>query len=314
MGEPKRHHYLPESYLNRFARDGMLWVYDRERNEFRTQPPNGTAVEGYRYSLIDEAGNKDHSLEKQLNQMEDAALPGILRLERGESLTAKDRTDVAIFTAFLHTRVPDFEKLGAEIDERLSDRLLSMTAGRSPPAGAPPAPEPDPASLPPGVHWIRRTEVEEFLQQVKEGSVPRGHYFTNMIGIGLELAALLIEMNWVAVHPAKSKAFVCSDSPFVTLPPVGWRADSPRGFGVRTPGSQNIVPLSTTLALVMLDRGESIKHITIPEAKVRQMNEAVVGNCDRFAIARDEPHLRSLVCATRLARRERGPRVGGLGV
>lgn len=39
MPESKRQHYLPEFYLNNFCREGLLWVYDRERNEYR--PENG---------------------------------------------------------------------------------------------------------------------------------------------------------------------------------------------------------------------------------------------------------------------------------
>jgi hypothetical protein len=60
---PKRHHFLPEFYLNGFARDGLLWLYDRGRKQYRRQTPHNTAIIGHYYTFENEKGEKDYSVE-----------------------------------------------------------------------------------------------------------------------------------------------------------------------------------------------------------------------------------------------------------
>jgi hypothetical protein len=59
---PKRHHFLPQFYLEGFARDGLVALFDREKNEIRLQQPLNTAVIGHFYTLKDGKGAIDSSL------------------------------------------------------------------------------------------------------------------------------------------------------------------------------------------------------------------------------------------------------------
>lgn len=52
MSKPKRHHFLPEFYLNGFTREGLLCVFDRETGEYRRQAPKNTAVIGHFYAFV----------------------------------------------------------------------------------------------------------------------------------------------------------------------------------------------------------------------------------------------------------------------
>lgn len=66
MTNSKRHHYLPECYLKGFCDDGMIWVYNREINQYKPQTPHDTAVEGQRYAFIDIDGKNNRSIENNL--------------------------------------------------------------------------------------------------------------------------------------------------------------------------------------------------------------------------------------------------------
>ena len=87
MGKnPKRHHFLPEFYLNGFARDGLLWLYDRDRKQYRRQTPHNTAIIGHYYAFENQEGEKDYSVEKFLSVIEGKAKATIERLERRDSI------------------------------------------------------------------------------------------------------------------------------------------------------------------------------------------------------------------------------------
>jgi hypothetical protein len=112
---PKRHHYIPKFFLERFCRDGMLWVYDRESNEFRHQSPVNTAVIGDYYAAVGEEGGKNLDAENLLSRIETAARPVLEKVDAGQELTSEDRQWLAVFIGFLGARVPDFEKMFAEL-------------------------------------------------------------------------------------------------------------------------------------------------------------------------------------------------------
>lgn len=50
MSTPKRHHYLPRFYLDRFTDRGRLYLFDREEAEHRIQTPKNTAVQTHFYT------------------------------------------------------------------------------------------------------------------------------------------------------------------------------------------------------------------------------------------------------------------------
>ena len=62
--QPKLHHFLPEAYLRRFADErGDLWVIDRKQGIVRQQSPEVTAAERELYTLEDDCGERDRSVE-----------------------------------------------------------------------------------------------------------------------------------------------------------------------------------------------------------------------------------------------------------
>src|SRR5262249_34594798 len=110
MSAPKRHHTLPQFYLERFCQDGRLWVFDRETGRFRREQPKNTSVIGHYYSVELADGQKETGIESMLAQLEGETKPLLQTLEDRGTLTEEDKMIVALFIGFLFARVPEFER------------------------------------------------------------------------------------------------------------------------------------------------------------------------------------------------------------
>ena len=86
MSSPKRHHYLPDFYLQSFCGNGFIWVYDRELREYRKQTPINTAVKSNYYAFRDENGVRNNEIEAIL-----PGLKGLLNLYYQNSQLANRR-------------------------------------------------------------------------------------------------------------------------------------------------------------------------------------------------------------------------------
>ena len=67
---PKRQHFLPRFYLEGFTKDGKVAVFDRDKNEVRTQQPVNTGVIGHFYTMEDAGGHQRFELEQMLSEFE----------------------------------------------------------------------------------------------------------------------------------------------------------------------------------------------------------------------------------------------------
>jgi hypothetical protein len=121
---PKRHHFLPEFYLNGFSRDGYVWLYDRERSQFRRQSAHDTAVIRYYYAFENEKGERDFSVESFLSGVEGKAKSIIVQLEAGGEIKPHDRLDLAQFIALLMVRTPKFHSEVDQIADASSKHLI----------------------------------------------------------------------------------------------------------------------------------------------------------------------------------------------
>src|SRR5688572_25151337 len=111
MSAPKLHHALAQFYQHGFCRDEKLWVFDRERVQFRKQSPKVTAAETHLYSLQNPDGSKDTSIESILaSYVEGPTKPIITKLENGERITEDERGQIAMFAAFMKVRTPEFRR------------------------------------------------------------------------------------------------------------------------------------------------------------------------------------------------------------
>lgn len=93
MSKPKKHHFVPQMLLNRFAYDGYLWHLSIERDEKlrRARPREIGHVNGG-HTLIRLDGTRDHeSLEKAMSSIEGEASAAITAIEAESSMAVVPR-------------------------------------------------------------------------------------------------------------------------------------------------------------------------------------------------------------------------------
>ena len=131
--QPKRHHYLPESYLRRFTREGeagsLFWVYDIEKREIRPQTPHNTGCQRHYYCVTMPDGSRNADLETAFSRNETSVTSLMPKVERSELLSDAARSELAYFLALLKVRVPQFETECNQTHEFLTRRLIETMMG-----------------------------------------------------------------------------------------------------------------------------------------------------------------------------------------
>lgn len=308
MAVPKRHHYLPRFYLNGFTQDGNLFIYDRNKNEYRSQTPINTAVEKDFYSIIDDTGKKNTSIESLLADVETKANKVIDKLNDGNDVTFQERIDLSLFIALLIGRTPEFDATFKSLQDNLTRRMgkmlfhsveqtqkiLNMHRGTESESDSTTA-----------------KEMYDFVQSDKyDIEFGRVNTLDVMLHLGESLAKYFCQMNWIVFHTPKGTSFITTDSPLVVIPPPYSNENSfYRGVGIATPGTPKFISLTKSCALAMLDRGQYTLHQNIPQKSVREINLILIWQCYRFVVGRDEYLLRYLVAKSGIDKREWKPRM-----
>lgn len=304
--KPKRHHFLPEFYLNGFTRDGLLSVFDREKSEYRRQPPKNTAVIGHFYAFLNVDGQMDYGLETFFSQIEGKAKVVIEKLEDDERILPEERLDLAMFIALLFNRVPKFERESEQIADTTGKALMKKM-------------------------FPTIESVEEHLRREAEGdgdrSVSAQAFFDfihkeqyTIVGnrnISIqailehtpEMATILAFMDWAIAHANDRSSFITTDSPFGFIVPEEIRRSREPAIGLGSPNVTKIVPLSGRIALLLGGVGVGLGHFDFDRTQVRELNVAVASECDRYVMGPDEALVRSIVRRSRVDRDDVGTKM-----
>ena len=125
MPKPKRHHYLPQFYLNGFCTNGRLWIYDRTENNFRCQTPINTGVIKDYYTFLDEEENKDTKIEEMLSKVEGDTKPVIDKIDKTTFYTLKTGEQKHRFNILLNDSVYRELIMSAEKQRISRNQLVS---------------------------------------------------------------------------------------------------------------------------------------------------------------------------------------------
>ena len=118
MNKPKRHHYLPISYLDGFTKDDKLWVFDREKREYRQQHPINTALVKNLNTYTDHSG-ETQTIEPELSAIEGSTKVILTKLEGKQPISAIEKQTLSLFVSLLWIRVPVFRRKLEGIGDRL---------------------------------------------------------------------------------------------------------------------------------------------------------------------------------------------------
>lgn len=291
---PKRHHFLPRFYLEGFAKEGKVAVYDRDVDIVRVQQPINTGVIGHFYTLEDNEGRKRFELERMLSEFEGKAAPTIKKLAAQEALTSDERTDLAIFVALAGFRTPDIvESLKLFNSGLMSDMAKRMFASvdlvKENMRGKPGSPTSEEE-----LEQEAREMVEFAQSDQYEVTTDHGWAVGMAIRMAFEVAPILAGRDWLVVHSQNDKkSFVTSDAP-VVLSTIQPRESNFGGIGFGNADALVVFPLTKACALAICGVDGVLVHREIGTEAIRHMNLAVADRCQRYVIGREEALVRSL--------------------
>lgn len=224
MSTPKRHHYVPAWYLKGFSdsENGLLTVYDREREEFRCQKSEQVMVITHYYRQEWAPEGVDANLfEKRLACIEGSGQSSFEKLiTNPRDITGDDTAAIITYLELQRLRVPR----QAEFTNEMYKHFISDVAHQIP-------------------------EVSEALSngQVTLTFKDKGIRFELLRKFGGTLTPYFARMKWYVISAPEGHSFITSDSPvnFVgkTPPPN----DSP----ISAPDTSVIFPLTSKYILVM---------------------------------------------------------------
>ncbi len=287
----KLHHYVPKFYLRRFAdlrsprSRPRTWAYDRAGSAPRLVSTRKVAAENYYYSQQTRSGQRDHSLEQALSDLEGAVAPLLDRLLLDDpNLRSEEAAPLACFMGLLYTRGPRFRALSSSLvsgvarahaehlaaDEqrvRASLDAYRSSAGQHPKL----TPERILAFLRSGKYKIKA-----------DGTV----LLQTMIECGSRIAQVLLRLRWAVLHAPSGAFFVTSDAPLVLTAPTGHLRAS-NGFSA--PGAEITLPIDPLHCLLLTHSGAS-GHCGVDSATVRELNTRTFDAAVRFGFShrRDE--------------------------
>lgn len=284
MGRQKRQHFVPKSYLERFAENNLVYVRRRDGGHFETNPIN-VAVEGGFYDVVDDAtGEKSSRVEETLAEIDGAAIEALRNIDRSGKPPAQndpDRFQLAVFLALQNSRTPEVRErflfpenlakyaAGRDITIELVRAYLSEVHLRFDPSD-------------------RETRAAfEFATAILSGpgAVTREDAI-NFLGQTAQVAPLLAEMNWTLELDRKEN-LITSDAPLVI-----WRPPTPRdkfeGLGLMT-AEEIRFPVDPGKQLVLSKRTRTVTARITPQ-KARECNQDLADACHRFVVGAPRRH------------------------
>jgi len=310
LSGPKRQHFLPRFYLDGFADDGKVAVYDREANEVRVQQPINTGVIGHFYTMVDEQGRKRYELEQLFSEYEGKAKPVIDKLAAREEISADERSDMAIFIALGTMRTPDvvdsLKMANSDMILRIAkmmysnvDQVVEQLRSDDKYAGR------NDAEL--------REEAQLMVDMAQKGGLQvttNEKWAVGMaIQMALEIAPIFAGRDWVVSHcDNPKKSFVTTDAP-VVLTTVAPRENNFWGVGYGNADALVFFPLNHQCMLAMFGNSGDLRHYDVGTEQIRQWNLAMADRCQRFVIGRSETLVQNLADTVKLASKSWRPKM-----
>ena len=282
--EPRRHHFLPASYLRNFCSEkGCLYVYERSKRPRQSTPKSEACIRDL-YAYEDDNG-KNFEIEQILGKYESAAAPIIKGMMERETkqrrlLNSKEIEILEHFAALTFERVPagrrlDEEYIAPAVKKLLTDaakdpiRFAEMTKD---------VPEYEEVS-----EGERSAVIEATRQRLLDGYYdepePPGFRLHAMLHVARMIADELKKYSCMVVVAPKHENFITGDTPVVTLT----EEDGMTQLGTAFIGKNNTVwfPISSKLCLAW-KKGIEPGYVRLPPRGVRMVNRNIMRFSERF--------------------------------
>ncbi len=252
----KDHHFIPQSYLRRWAsEEGKIWTYrilvpDDRIPEWKAQSTRGIAYHQDLYTRRD-GGIDTAALEDWLNEEIEAPSVGPLeKIVAQEELSADEWSRVARFLGAQDLRTPtSYLEMKARWEQELPDLMDSVLKSVVQDLEAGKHREPSPKSYdnPTGIFNVQIEEPESREDDVghirAEVTIGRALWLENVKWLLNGTARVLETHHWSVVEPFGDMEWFTSDHPVVRLNYYGPDNYDLRG-GWGNPGGELLMPVS----------------------------------------------------------------------
>ena len=273
MPKAKREHFVPQSYLRGFTGDGEhLCAFDKSTGTSFGTNVNGIACERYFYDLSDSQATEKAfaKLDGEYPHWRDQVIETV---DRGETITPEQQTDLAFFIAMQVRRTRWFRDLNIKIAAQVKAgfaRVADYYREKS------------------GVTLKADASLAEYLapnreETAKVAQIRSIHSFPAMY----ELVQVLVHHIWIVGVNQTAHPFYTSDNPVVAFP---HKQHPIRSYsGLRSEGIEVAFPMNSRYILALLERTYhaacevlDCRSMPIGEAGVTFYNGVQVAGSDRW--------------------------------
>lgn len=281
MSNPKKQHYVPQTYLRQFTGDnGTLSIYDMVKKEFRKQKPSAVGYSTHFYTVEIE-GEKDYFIEKYLAEHVDVLYPDLLlKISNKQIFNAADRKKLGIFLAAQYLRTPAQRKNYNRMIQQETKQINRLVHSARENLG----------------QLTDAMKNQKIAKVIKEGTyevnVPKERSLYFLLSFIEEMATMLTKQNIIILEACKKSEFITSDNPY-TMVKDKWARGLP-GFGIIN--TTKVIPFSPKYLLLLKDVGDKVLYPQIVSSKeVRVYNQHITNWADRYLFAKNEYILKSMV-------------------
>lgn len=222
MAKNKRQHTVQKAYLDKWAREGVVHIFDMEKNQLHAGNPKSLFRENYIYNWNDFEGDERYMIDDLITAIESEGLPVIQKLIDG-NMTLDDKMKLSNYITVQTIRTPRMKEMMNELlIEGTKKHLIEQLK--------------DPKSLKKLLDHPKK-EVRELLadlakdpeKKVAELLDEKFHLkISNIREIWLRDSMLILEdlaksnfnADWFLFKAGKKHAFITSDNPVVTISQV----------------------------------------------------------------------------------------------
>ena len=260
--------------------------------------------------MEDVQGRRRYEVEALLSEYEGKTSPVIKKLAVRETLTADERTELAVFMALGAMRTPDIveslQKMNSGMILEMAKRIYSDVDRVA-------------ADLREDPKYAGKSDEEVRVEAQAMVDMAQNGGFTvetserwavgMAIKMSLDVAPIFAGRDWVIAHRDNEKeSFVTTDAP-VVLTSTEPRARGIYGVGFGSADALVTFPLTQSCLLLMHGTDGGFRHIDVNADKVRSANLAMAEKCKRFVVGRDEALVKSLAEKVGLARSRWRPKM-----
>ncbi len=284
MGKKKRHHYLPEFYLEGFVdprNRPFVWVYEKGDSKIRKASAKDIAVQKHYYSFITSEGHKDtETFENFFGLIEGHVAPVFQKLKRHESLDDEEKSWFAIFLSSIMIRVPNFreniEKSAAEVIRRINVKIASDTEAFKSMINSFEKETGDKIGLP-------VEDLKKFILNGKYEIKVDPQFSLYMLTLINDFGLLFHKMGWT-ILTSDGYRFITSDNPLSYDDPTH-DPRSPLGIGLLNKNVRLTFPVTKEFALFATWSKQGDGYLKASNKLVRAINQRTIQSALKFVFS-----------------------------